>query len=60
MLPIKDKEMLEVLENEKDFVARICLCSEVKASQSKKLKKACLKDADAKVQTATATMDNLK
>lgn len=60
MMPMKDKELLEILENEEDWVARICLCSEVKSSQSKKLKKTCLKDENEQVQAAAASMKNLQ
>jgi hypothetical protein len=60
MLPIKDKDLLEIFENEKEWSTRLCLCSEVKSSQSNKLKKACLKDENEKMQAATATMENLK
>ena len=56
---MEDKSLLEILESDQ-WEIRLCTCSEVKKSASKKVKAACLKDKNEIVIKASSVMEDLK
>lgn len=58
LAPIDDKTLEKVLED-KEWAMRLCACSEVKKTNSKRVKSICLKDSHEVVHAAIATMEDL-
>jgi ATP:corrinoid adenosyltransferase len=56
--PIDDKTLENILED-KEWAMRLCACSEVKKTNSKRVKSICLKDSHEVVHAAIATMEDL-
>ena len=56
LTPFTDKELLDLLASDKEEI-RLCACSEVFISSSKKVKKTCLNDVSENIKAMCEKLD---
>lgn len=59
LLPLSDKQVLDLLANDQEAI-RLCTCTEVKSTSSKKVKRSCLSDKSELVRTTCEQLDAFK